>query len=424
MEKAQLPLSLFEGFGIELEYMIVDQESLMVRPIADQLIHDETGAYHDEVDRQPIGWSNELVAHVIELKTNGPSKALAGLEADFGQEVRYVNERLERHGARLMPTGMHPFMNPAKEMKLWPHGYNEVYRQFDAIFNCKGHGWSNLQSCHINLPFQGDAEFGALHAAIRLLLPLLPALAASSPMVEGKMTGAVDSRVQVYRQNAIRVPSVSGLCVPENAFTRKDYEMNILARIYQDLAPFDPDNVLQHEWVNARGAIARFDRSAIEIRLLDAQECPLADIAIAQLVVMVLKALMGQRWVDLEAQKRTATRPLADLLRRVVVEGGQAPIEGEDYRRAFGLSGSKAVTAQELWQHLLETVWPERGNESSPLRAAAHRIVTQGNLSHRMSRLLGPDGGSGKAQQAFVAKAKELYGQLCDCLAENRQLVL
>jgi hypothetical protein len=32
--------------------------------------------------------------------------------------------------------------------------------------------------------------------------------------------------------------------------------------------------VLRHEWVNARGAIARFDRSAIEIRVLDVAECP------------------------------------------------------------------------------------------------------------------------------------------------------
>ena len=36
----------------------------------------------------------------------------------------------------------------------------------------------------LNLPFSSDEEFGRLHAAIRLLLPLLPALAASSPLVE------------------------------------------------------------------------------------------------------------------------------------------------------------------------------------------------------------------------------------------------
>ena len=33
--------------------------------------------------------------------------------------------------------------------------------------------------------------------------------------------------------------------------------------------------------MNSRGAIARFDRNAIEIRVIDVQECPKADLAIA-----------------------------------------------------------------------------------------------------------------------------------------------
>src|SRR5262245_16606836 len=32
------PLHLFEGTGIELEYMIVDAESLSVKPVADELL--------------------------------------------------------------------------------------------------------------------------------------------------------------------------------------------------------------------------------------------------------------------------------------------------------------------------------------------------------------------------------------------------
>lgn len=420
----QAPLALFEGFGIELEYMIVDRQTHAVAPVCDQLIHAETGAY-DDVIRGPMGWSNELVAHVVELKTNGPVKELEGLQDVFAKEVTYVNNKLAALGAELMPTAMHPWMNPERETKLWPHESSEIYRQFDSIFNCKGHGWSNLQSCHINLPFANDEQFGALHAAIRLLLPILPALAASSPLVEGKNTGAIDNRLQFYRQNALRVPSVSGQLVPENAFTRKEYEMNILARIYQDLSPFDAENILQHEWVNARGAIARFDRSAIEIRLLDVQECPLADIAIAQAVVMVLKALMGQRWIDLPAQKKWATRPLGELLRRVIVEGGQARIDDPAYLAAFGVPQGKSMTAGELWSHLVETVWPKKGAGDSALRKAIGVITSQGNLSHRMQRVLGPDAGnSNKAQPAYLGKQKDLYAQLVKCLAEGRQLVL
>jgi hypothetical protein len=58
---------LFEVTGIEIEYMIVDRETLAVRPIADLVL----GA-DGELELGSIACSNELVLHVIELKTNGP----------------------------------------------------------------------------------------------------------------------------------------------------------------------------------------------------------------------------------------------------------------------------------------------------------------------------------------------------------------
>ena len=35
---SKTPLHLFEGYGLELEYMIVDRETFEVRPIADWLL--------------------------------------------------------------------------------------------------------------------------------------------------------------------------------------------------------------------------------------------------------------------------------------------------------------------------------------------------------------------------------------------------
>jgi carboxylate-amine ligase len=416
------PLSLFEGFGIELEYMIVSKETHQVLPVADKLIHAETDAY-DDVVRGSMGWSNELVNHVIEMKTQGPAPSLEPLPDQFQAEVAHINGRLDALGGTLMPTAMHPWMNPERETQLWQHDFNAVYEQFNQIFNCRGHGWSNLQSTHLNLPFANDQEFGALHAAIRLILPILPALAASSPIVEGKQTGLSDNRLQYYRNNAMRVPSVSGLIIPEGAYTRKDYEMNILARIYQDLSPFDPQGILQHEWVNARGAIARFDRSAIEIRLLDVQECPKADVAICAAIVNVLKALMGQRWVPLAEQKTWPTKSLADLLRRTIVEGQNTVIDDEKYLAAMGLPKAGQLTAGELWTHLVETTWPKGAQAAAPLRAAVDTITSKGNLAHRIGRALGPATPGGKGAQAAREKQQVVYRELVACLAEGRQFM-
>ncbi len=300
-------LGLFDAFGIELEYMIVDRESLDVRPISDKVLTEAAGELTGEVELGSISWSNELALHVLELKVSEPVSDLHRVTADFQQSVAQANEILARFGAQLMPTAMHPWMNPDREMKLWPHDYSPVYEAFNRIFNCKGHGWANLQSTHWNLPFRNEREFAQLHAAIRLVLPLLPGLAASSPIHDGRIQGPLDCRLEVYRKNSAKIPSITGQVVPEPVYTEADYEREIYQRMYRDIAPEDPEGILQHIWLNARGAIARFDRGAIEIRVLDIQECPAADIAIGSLMVSVLQSLCSERWTKFDEQSVVPT---------------------------------------------------------------------------------------------------------------------
>jgi glutamate---cysteine ligase / carboxylate-amine ligase len=178
-------LGIFEGYGIELEYMIVNQQTLAVMPVTDKVIQEVTGEITGDAELGDMGWSNELVLHVIEIKTNGPSKKLSHLPTKFHDQVKHINDILKGMGGKLMPTAMHPWMNPYEEMKLWPHDNSPIYDAYNRIFDCRGHGWANLQSMHINLPFKDDEEFGKLHAAVRLVLPIFAAIAASSPIVEG-----------------------------------------------------------------------------------------------------------------------------------------------------------------------------------------------------------------------------------------------
>ncbi|HEU4929681.1 MAG TPA: glutamate--cysteine ligase, partial [Candidatus Krumholzibacteria bacterium] len=58
-------LGLFEGVGLELEYMLVREGSLDVLPACDQVMQAASGHYEAEVERGALAWSNELVNHVI-----------------------------------------------------------------------------------------------------------------------------------------------------------------------------------------------------------------------------------------------------------------------------------------------------------------------------------------------------------------------
>ncbi len=402
---------LFEVVGLELEYMIADRASLDVEPIADQLIQAECGAIESEIEVGEIAWSNELVLHVIELKTNGPARGVAGLGAAFQHSVDRIEQHLAALGARLLPGGMHPWMDPQRELVLWPHEHNAVYESFHRIFDCRGHGWANLQSVHINLPFAGDDEFGRLHAATRLLLPLLPALSASSPFQEGRATGLLDTRLDHYASNSRRIPSVAGEIVPEPVFTKRDYEAQILSLIYRDLAALDPEGVLRNEWVNARGCIARFERSAIEIRVLDVAESPRVDVAIADAIIEVLRALVEERISTTAEQRAVATQPLARLLRDVAREGAAAQTRDDALLRALGWSGAETATAGELASALFERVRPQLagGAESAEV---IDLLLARGPLAARLLCTAGP--APSRERLALV------YRELADCLEQGR----
>ncbi len=408
-------LKLFQGYGVELEYMIVDRETLKVLPVTDIILKDFHGSFIDEIENGAISWSNELALHVIELKTNGPSENLNGLADLFAGNVKEINTLLAQYNGMLLPTAMHPFMDPFSEMKLWPHERNEIYEKYNSIFNCKGHGWANLQSVHINLPFANDAEFEKLHAAIRLILPILPALAASSPIMDGVYSGFKDTRLEVYQNNQKRIPSISGKVIPEPVFSENEYKSRILERNYRDISPFDPEGILQDEWLNSRGAIARFQRNAIEIRVLDIQECPAADLAIIKLIVATIQNLVNERWSTLQDQKSWQVEPLYLILQACIKMAEDAEISDSAFLRTFGYKG-EVTGASEIWKYLLQENIQSGYDFSETDLAALNNILTQGSLSSRIHKTIGPDINS--------HKLVNVYKKLSECLANNSLFIV
>ncbi len=399
-------LHAFTGFGIELEYMIVDRDTLAVKPIADQLLTIGQSEVVNELEHGELAWSNELVMHVLELKTNGPAARLAGLGELFHADLVEINSRLAHSGAMLLPTAMHPLFDPARETRLWPYGQDEIYRAYDRIFGCRGHGWSNLQSMHINLPFFDDEEFRRLHAAIRVVLPLIPALSAASPLEQGRPSGWLDNRLKYYRDNQKAIPEISGLVVPESVAGIEEYHQTILAPMYQAIAPHDPDEILADDWLNSRGAIARFERQTIEIRIIDLQECPAADLAIAEAVVTLVQAFYDETLASFADQQAVPTAALAAQLWQCARQGSQARIDCIPLLKLFGQTGD--MTGAECWQRLLD-----RGLNISPQATAVlERIIRRGSLAEAIVGTVGTDPG----RSAIL----DCYRELSSCLAGNR----
>jgi gamma-glutamyl:cysteine ligase YbdK (ATP-grasp superfamily) len=397
---------LFEVYGIELEYMLVSTDTFKVTPIVDLLLTKKNGSLTSDIENGKIAWSNELVAHVLELKTNSPTNDLNNLSENFHANVVEINALLKEFKVQLMPTASHPLMNPDTDTQLWKHSYSEVYALYNRIFNCKGHGWSNVQSTHINLPFFNDEEFEKLHAAVRIILPLIPGLCASSPILEGKNTGFKDTRLKYYKTNQKEIPEMTGKVIPENVFTKKEYHQTIFEPIQKAIKPFDTENILDHHFLNSRGAISRFDRNAIEIRLIDIQECPKADIAVCVLIIEVLKLLVNESLVSLEHQKKWEKEPLFDILNDAIKNGENSVITNLDYLKLFGLK--EAINQQNVWKHLFNLV---KGTINESHLEALNTILTQGTLATRILKAIDTD--------FSEANIKKVYTNLGVCLQKN-----
>ncbi len=400
--------SLFEVTGIELEYMIVDRDTLKIKSITDLLMFDKAGEFAADIDNGDIEWSNELVNHLVELKTHRPVKTLNGLSAHFHQNILEINSLLEKHHAMLLPTASHPLMDPENETILWKHHYSEIYELYNKIFDCRGHGWSNLQSMHINLPFGSDDEFAKLHTAIRLILPIIPAIAASSPILDGKLTGWADSRMEAYLHHQEIMPSLMGKLIPEAVFSEDEYQLRIFNQIKKDIAPFDHQHVMEHHFLNSRGAIARFDRGAIEIRVIDTQECPTADLAIAALITEVLKLMVREHWAKSAYQSIWHENDLYSIFMDVIRDAEKTVIHHSSYLRMFGIKDKK-MEIRDLWYHLLQSAIKN-------LKAADTEIlkfiIENGSLSTRILKKMDQD--------INAEKIIKVYRELAACLNENK----
>lgn len=398
--------ALFSVIGIEIEYMIVDKKTLVVKPITDQVLTSYENELKNEVHRGIVGISNELAKHVIEIKNFEPARDLKRFHKDAQEELRHINEWLNAQGLMLLPSGMHPLMDPHKDTVLWDHGNQEIYDTYNKVFDCSGHGWGNLQSTHINLPFANNNEFIKLHSAIRLLLPIIPALTASTPLAEGKSTGHMDTRLLHYKHNQKKIPEITGDLIPEFVKSESEYIEMILRPMYKAISEYDPEMLLQNEWLNSRGAIARFERNAIEIRIIDTQECLGGDIAVAEFIKAVLEFIVES--TSEYIQNPMDCKALKSIYDKTITHGFKSMITQRDYLEQLELESDDPMSVKDVWEHLFKKAKSKLRSEDAK---HIQFILKNGSLAERIMHALNNDFSKSNIIQT--------YQKLGECLAKD-----
>ncbi|MDO9324485.1 MAG: glutamate-cysteine ligase family protein, partial [Methanoregula sp.] len=270
--------------GTEHEYSISD-DRFNPLPVSDEILKTICGRYESEILFGEVKLGKELQKTVLEFIPRTPAEDLGALEAQLMAGIRKFY-RIFPNQYRLLGLGMHPLLR-LEQTAVWDHDEGEYYEAYDRLFNIRQHGWLNIQALQVNLSYRNSRELVSQYNRIRSLLPYLIAITASSPIVEGKLTGSMDNRLLYYGENQKEIPLICNGIIPDKIETLDDYHA-MQEEIFSELRRRDA-SLLCEEWLNSSGVIIRFSRKCLEIKALDEQECIHADMAVCAFVRSLLR---------------------------------------------------------------------------------------------------------------------------------------
>ena len=270
--------------GTEHEFSVND-EHFTALPVSDQVIKAICGSFESEISFGDVRLGKELQKTVIEMLPKVPATGPASLETQLMQGISRFY-RIFPTQYHLLGLGMHPTVT-LDRTAVWDHDEGEYYECYDRLFNIHQHGWLNIQALQVNLSYANEKDLLMQYNRIRTLLPYLVAITASSPMVEGKLTGLMDNRLVYYRKNQEQIPAICNGIVPERLRSVAEYNA-FQEKIFAELRARDAE-ILCEEWLNSGGLIIRFSRQCLEIKAMDEQECIKSDMAVAAFIQALLR---------------------------------------------------------------------------------------------------------------------------------------
>jgi carboxylate-amine ligase len=270
--------------GIEEEFSILDPQTLDLAPRFEELRDD--AALVDSVLHDHI--TGELISSEIEI--------ISGVGDDLADALRRQRERRRAlfalagsHGAELGATGTHPWADYREQPVIDTEHYRRVEEGLKYV------AWrNNTFSLHVHVGVRDVDRAVLVCDRLRSLLPLLLAVSANSPFLDGRLAGLHSARTQTFTRSFPRcgVPHAFG---GWPAF-RRYIELLIATRSIIEFTQV---------WWSVR---PHFSYGTVEVRICDVQGTAAESEALAGLVV----ACVAQALVELDSGERH--EPLAGYL--------------------------------------------------------------------------------------------------------------
>jgi carboxylate-amine ligase len=357
--------------GVEEEFSILDPHTLELLPRFEEL---RDAAQADRLLAEGI--TGELISSEIEI--------ISGVGADLHDALARQRERRKRlfalagaHGVALGATGTHPWADYREQPIIDTEHYRRVEEGLKYV------AWrNNTFSLHVHLGVRGIDRAVRVCDRLRPVLPLLLALSANSPFLDGLDTGLHSARTQSFTKSFPRC----GVPDPFGGW-----------RAYREYIEFLRETRSIVEFTQVWWSVRpHFSFGTVEVRICDAQATAQESEALAAMMVACIA--QATREVDEGV-------PFLDPAPRMIEENMWRAIRFGLDGRLIDLERAAEYPAREVLDRLAAWTEPIRSELGIDL------AFPERNGAQRQRRMIEAGAGREEVFAASVAETRQSYSQ-------------
>ncbi len=358
--------------GIEEEFSILDPDKLELLPRFEQLR--DAGAASDELLAEAI--AGELISAEIEI--------VSGAGSDLHDALARQRERRRRlfafaaaQGVALGATGTHPWADYREQAIIQTDHYLRVEEGLKYV------AWrNNTFSLHVHVGIRDIDRAVRVCDRLRGTLPLLLAISANSPYLDGRDSGLHSARTQSFTKSFPRC----GVPDPFGGWRSYREYIELLVRT-NSIVEFT------QVWWSVR---PHFSFGTVEVRICDAQSTAQESEALASLMV----ACIAQAARDVDEGV-----PHVDLPPRLIEENMWRAVRFGLDGRLLDLEREREYPAREAIERLAAWTTPVRGELGVELS------FPERNGAQRQRRMIDAGATREEVFAAAVIETRETYSQ-------------
>jgi len=355
--------------GLEEEFAILDPSSL---DLVDRYEELKAAGEADEVLVDSV--AGELISSEVEIRSGRGETLHDALEHQRECRRRLFLLAAER-GVELGATGTHPWADYREQRIIDTEHYRRLERDLQAVARR-----NNTFSLHVHVGVRGADRAVEVCDRLRPVAPVLLALSANSPYLDGRDAGLHSARTQIFTKSFPRCG------IPDHYGSWAAY------RDYIDLL-LRTRSIVEYTqiWWSLR---PHFGFGTIEVRICDAQStAPESDALAALIVACVAQA----------ARDADEGRPLVEQPRRLLEENLWRAIRYGRDGRLVDFAAGRELEAEEALEGLLAWCAPVR--DELGLEVALPEL----NGAQRQRRLIESGADAAEVYAVSVRETRESY---------------